>query len=262
MTLRTGYLILAAVLAAAVLVVLRVRPESLWSAFCLNVAAGVVGTFLTVLLVDNVIQRQADEREAKMVSVAMQQLRLPLSDHVRFWGEVFKAAAAQKPEPPPTEVGEFLNARFVETLKEFNLATNAPVSPLMPWNRYMLIELESYKSALDIVINKYAFVLDPDFTQCLEASGRSHLVTRFTAFLANYDARFARALAGLDQTKKLVVSPMVIEHLNALTALVARHNASVEESQRIHLSADIWAERIGAQLGSARLTTKLGDNLG
>lgn len=115
MTIRTGYAVLAAVLVGSVVVVLRTPENSLWSGFFLNVAAGVVGTFLTVLLIDNVLERQAAEREAKMVRVALAQLKIPIADHARFWTNLFKSAATKRPDPLPSEIDQFLQPLFIDS---------------------------------------------------------------------------------------------------------------------------------------------------
>ena len=140
-----------------------------WRGFTLNLASEVVGILITVLFIDAVIQRREEREQRRYRSVSLQQLRLPLKQHLLLLFDIYKASVEQKPDREISRVEDLFSDDYQTQLTRFDFASEGPMVLIgvggdqkVPWFDYLRQEVGKFKDDLNRILDKYAFYLDPD----------------------------------------------------------------------------------------------------
>jgi hypothetical protein len=251
---RKAMVVFGLLFGASIIAMAWLPTASLVSAVAVNLSTGILMTGLTVALVDRVVKRREAERQRRLKQTAFERLRIPLSDHVHFWIMVFKSALPSSPEKLPESFRALLAPEIIENLKEFNLESPAPVYPVVPWTQYLHHEIDSFRTAIDAVTDRYAFVLDLEDVRALETVANSPLLLRFPTMIATIirePRRHPRAFAGMVEGN-FAVSPLVRQHLEAVATLLELVNETVEPGSAVTVQQDWWGEKMAPAFGASR----------
>lgn len=101
------------------------QAENHWlESFTSNLAAGFLGAFLTVLLIDRAITRERETQRAQIRKTALSQLRPAMLTHLSLLSDWYKAASLTKPQEVPTFRALF-NDDFFEQIRFLDFSKNA-----------------------------------------------------------------------------------------------------------------------------------------
>ena len=125
-----------------------------------NLAAGFLGSFLTVLLIDSAIAKERDRENQRVRALALGQLRpftLQQLDLLCAW---FRAAVERPPEKEPANIREFFSDPYYREVCLLDFSKPAPTSPPMPWFQWSGTVIKEFRAAVYRVLDKYALLLD------------------------------------------------------------------------------------------------------
>jgi hypothetical protein len=105
-----------------------------WRGFALNLASEVVGILITVLFIDAVLQRREEREQRRYRSVTLQQLRLPLKQHLLLLFAIYKASVEQKPEREISRVEDLFSDDYRTQLTRFLFCERGAYGP--DWCRW------------------------------------------------------------------------------------------------------------------------------
>lgn len=256
--LRASYLALA-ILAVASIVAFIVLPlgQEGWRSFTLNLGTEVVGILLTVLLIDRVIRRRDKQERERYRSVALQQLRLPLNNHLLLLFNIYKASVEEKPDREISRVEDLFGDDYVEQTAHLDLTSSGPIYPPMQWFQYLHMEMQQFKDELGHVVDKYAVHLDPETIDLAEQLSNSTLLTVITRGvpLANWvtNGQVQRPF-GLLVGPSSAVPEMIREHTDPFSRLVEIYNREALHNRKILVQDHMWRNDVCPLIGSARVS--------
>jgi hypothetical protein len=170
-------LLLASSLTVASLV--AARYGSTWAAsFTSNLAAGFLGSFLTVLLIDRALERERRTQTERVRKLAFAQLRPTVLNHLILLSGWYKATIPQQPSNPPTRLEELFSEDYFQEIRYLDFSKPGP-SRDVSWFAFTGREFDSLKVEIRRVIDKYAFFLESQTLELLEGIGNSNLVNLF-----------------------------------------------------------------------------------
>lgn len=219
-----------------------------------NLAAGFLGTFLTVFLIDTAIARERERESRRVRALALGQLRSSLLRQLDLLCGWFKAAAKHKPTTQLSDLKDIFSDEYYDEVLFFDFSKAAPTSPPMAWFRWSATEMVEFRTGLNTVLDKYAAFLDAETLEILEALANSPIPGSLIP-MANWPA--AAPPTGGKRTYNILAGQGVIgelrRHVGLLMKLVAKFNAIVPRPITI-ADLPLWREDVGGPFGAARMT--------
>ena len=153
----------------------------LWaSSLTANLAAGFVGAFITVLIIDRALERERARQQQQFRDVAINSLRGPYSSHVRrlatFYVECENTPFPSKVDdivPPALRtVHDLVTAISVDQLDSFLMSPNALLERHeLSW-RHLRESLQQFIGAIDATTDRYAVFLTSQSLALLDTGER------------------------------------------------------------------------------------------
>ena len=232
-----------------------------WRGFALNLASEVVGILITVLFIDAVLQRREEREQRRYRSVALQQLRLPLKQHLLLLFAIYKASVEQKPEREISRVEDLFSDDYRTQLTRFDFASEGPMvligvggNQKVPWFDYLYKEVGKFKDDLNRIVDKYAFYLDPDTLNSAEQlinSSFVNIISYGPTIVTN--ARNTGHQGGMRIFAGDGMSTVIREHTDTFTKLVQICNKEASSENKIRVESHMWRNDTAPLIGSARV---------
>jgi len=219
-----------------------------------NLAAGFLGSFLTVLLIDQAIAKERDRENRRVRTLALGQLRpltLQLLELLCAW---FRAAVKRPPERELAEIREVFSNDYYQEVRFLDFSKPAPISPPMPWLLHSATVIKEFRAAVDSVLDKYALFLDAETLEMLESLGNTHALSLIVS-LASLTPWKPPAVA--HRTDNVLagegVEEAMREDVETLLSFVSKLNQCIARPITI---ADLylWRPDVGGAFGAARMT--------
>jgi hypothetical protein len=220
-----------------------------------NLAAGFLGSFITVLLIDRAITNERNQESQRVRVLALTQLRpftLQQLELFCFW---LKATLGRRPEKEPSGITELFSDEYYKELQRLDFSKHAPTAPSTTWFHFSAMVISKFRAELSSVLDKYAVFLDGKTLQLLEDLGNSEALG-FLASSANWPSG---SLQGAERRTYNVLAGVGME--DALRADLHRFLEFISELNRhilrpitIRDFSHVWRPDVGGPFGSARLT--------
>lgn len=218
----------------------------------LNLATEMLGILFTVVFIDSVIRRREERQRRRYRSIALQQLRFPLSQHSRLLFNLYKASVERKPERKISGMEDLFDADYFEQIVYLDLAKPGPVTPPMIWAEWVRHETGRFKDDLGRVVDKYAMYLDPDTLDVAErliSSSFINVADSFPTILTMWKQeghQFPTNLLG-------GLSELMLEHTTAFCELVEVYNAEAPDDRKVAFGEHMWRNDTEPLIGSGRV---------
>lgn len=225
--------------------------------FFLNLAAGVIAIFLTVLLIDGVIRRREARQLNRYRSIALQQLFAPLQNHLHLLFNIYKASVDRKPDREISSASDLLGEDFFKQIVYFDLSEPGPAvaafgQERLKWYVYLNSEWQNFKSQMGGLVDRYAMYLDPDTLGLMEQLMNSWLFSYLNGLPISIN--WSESM-GLKTRHNELLPPMHEEirlHTDTFVALVDIYNSAAPEDRKVHVNGT-WSDNTHPLIGSARV---------
>lgn len=251
--LRVSYSLLVFFLVVSVIAYLLIPPDSEgWRSFTLNLLTEIVGILLTILLIDAVIRRRETREQKRYRSVTLQQMRIPLIQHLHLLFNMYKASVEEKPTKDVANVADLFTDDYLKEIQYLDLGSPGPVHPPMQWFEYMNLEINRMHDALGRVVDKYAMYLDPDTLDVAEQLINSPLVNTVGHFRTMYGLQCTPAGQDSPFVPLFGLNEVVHDHVHAFSKLVEIYNEEVSGDRKIAIEDPMWLNNAHPLIGSGR----------
>jgi hypothetical protein len=265
-----GSYVLLSIGAAASFAFYILLPTSLegWRAFGLSLGTEIVGILLTVLLIDAVIRRKEARDQERYRRIALRQLRIPLTHHLRLLSNMYKASVERKPDREIASLQDLFSEDYFEQITYFNAMGPSPAAPPpldpdflakdkrpppIPWYQYLSTEVEHFKKDLEDVVDNYGRHLDPDTLDLLAQLSRSGFVNSVGHLPLT--ATMLRGWGHQGAHNPFVVEPdmpLMRDHARAFSKLVDIYNEEAPDDRKVRIRGNIWSDNSAPAIGSSR----------
>lgn len=239
-----------------------INPEnSFLKDFSLNLSVEIIGIFLTIFLINKVIEIKDENERKKLEQIAFKQLKIPLGKHFRLLFNIYKASVISKPNLDINSMEDLFSNDYYSELKYFDFSKPAPSIVSMTWSYYLSQECEEFKGALDRTIDKYSQFLESDVIDLLERMINSGFLTHILRVqrLMEIDS----TLGFSRQYNSFQIAEFHSTHLDYLdfrkayiqdfTKLIDIFNSVVPDDRQIKYSDRLWDNGVAPRIGSARI---------
>lgn len=246
-----SYLAVAAAL--AVLLSILVGDSGWWDELVPNLVAELVGILVVVGLVDAVLRRRERADRRRREKQALRQLKIPLVHHFHLLINMFKASAAEVPNPQDRD-SQVFGSQFMEALQWLDFSADAPVIPKVDWFTHLERGFRAFRDALRGTIDSYGIFIEPDLIDVMEGLINSTVLSVVIQAPAikqvDQQERFVRPynLFGHDSFR-----PYLTEYTTWFQVLLDCFNAAVNEDDRIVYPDSQWRDDVAPAVGSARI---------
>jgi hypothetical protein len=219
-----------------------------------NLAAGFLGSFLTVLLIDRAIAKERDREKRQMRTLALGQLRRAALQQLELLCTWFRAAVSRPPEKEPADIPGLFSDVYYRELRYLDFSRPAPTVPPESWFRKSAMTIENFRTAVQSVLDKYAFVLDAETLEMLEAVGNANALG---LIIATAKVPFQSLPGAEHRTYNVLAGEGVEDALRAdvqtfLTFISALNECIPRPITVADLS--LWRPNLGGAFGAARMT--------
>jgi hypothetical protein len=229
-----------------------------------NLSAGLFSSVLTIIFIDEAIERKRKNERTAINNVALKKLRHPLIDHLKVLSDWYKAAAPRPPASCPKTISDIFNDDYYQQIRFLCLNTKAPVITTTSWFNYNAENARIFKSNIDKIIDKYAVYLDPNSIELFESIANSGLIN-YLITLDNFPKRMAtigKALGINHPTRKTMldddgVIKLVKDHITLIIKLLDHYN-KVAEYPIILEDLSLWQNNIEPLWGCSRYSSEFG----
>jgi hypothetical protein len=218
--------------------------------FALGLLTNVLTVLLDFFLIDRIIRRREEQQRKRYRSIALQQFRRPLAQHLSLLADIYKASVERKPDKEPKLVADLFCPDYLSQLAHFDLTGSAPVTAHMQWWEYIRLEGQKFETGLSRIVDKHALYLDPDTLEAAEELINSPFIHMAEQLLPAMAKNVKGPLLLLGDIFRDDVS----EHLRLLSRLIDIHNEEVSPERQILVKENLWNDTIAPGIGSARAT--------
>ena len=260
LSLRTSYLLL--VVLVLVFSVLSFIYEGLWlGVYLSNIAAGLVGSLIIILLVDKIIERNRESERVRIVRIALKRLATPLMLHVRLLAGIYKASTKSKPASLPTTFDDLFNDEYYNEISFLDFSKKAPVIPERDWFTFLHDEMKSLREKMEQIIDTYAVFLDFALLDILERVANSAFLSYViqSKGTPEIDRRYGWKRI---YTMFRGVERLLRDHISYMKELIDYFNSESEPYNSIYspipltnIIQDVWRNDVAPQWGSSRVDT-------
>jgi hypothetical protein len=238
-----------------------------WRAFFLNMGTEIVGIGLVIALIDTVIRRREERQRKRYRSIALQQLHLPLKNHLRLLSDMYKASVERKLDSEIASLEDLFSEDYFEQITYFNAmgpsgASSGVYQPPIPWFQYLKHESDKFREDLERIVDKYAMHLDPDTLDLVEQlansafinDGRFHLPMVVTSLQSSGHQGPYNHFMAEDHTHT------VRDHTRGFTKVVGVYNKEAPDDRKVLVrDKRIWADNVAPAVGSSRALYRRSD---
>ena len=251
-SLKVGYAIMCVIFFACALY------PSTWAyhEWAVNIGSGVVGTVLTVLLIDGVLKRQERERQSKFVAIATRRLKNSLESHAQLFASVYKACSPTTPDVKPRGIVDLLKPTYFQHLVQLDALARAPVLPDRNWAKYLAEHAAEFSKELEAVTDQYGMFISGEQAEAILNCSHSELCGYLkklpVAIVVGkpQPKNFAVFTAFHQSTKTLGPLPCLIPHLEAVLVLLASFDLREAD---VKIPESNWSDDHAPKWGSGRL---------
>jgi hypothetical protein len=261
-------LALLAMVFFAVYVIFSAVLSEGWRALFLNLGTEIVGILLTVVLIDSVVRRMEAFNQEQYRRIALQQLRIPLTNHLQLLSDMYKASVERKPDREISSLGDLFSEDYFEEITYFNAMGPSPSAPLadpssvasgnmpppIPWYQYLSTEVTQFKEDVERVVDKYAMHLDPETLDLWEQLAKSPLV--FTVDHLPMSVKTAQMMGHQGAQNPFMAEedvPWVRKHTDVFSRIVDIYNKEAPDDRKVLVRNNrIWSDSFAPAVGSAR----------
>lgn len=218
-----------------------IAAETWLKQFSSSLFITVVGIWITVLCIDQIIKKKEQREKDRLLSIAYREISRALNFYLLKLDRIYKVSSKEKPVFKETYNEMYNTAHFREAFINCDFSKIAPYQNCT-WSHFIHFATKELLDTLDNIINKYSFVLDSDTLSLLEYPKGSTFVL-MSSQMDNPEG------------KRDVIYKYYNEFLNLLffIATTLTHKSGNPKYIPLH-SQDMWDEEhpdIGL-LGSAR----------
>lgn len=250
-----SYIGLGLILVGCVIIALIAVPTSFAESFSLNLATEVIGIGLTIFLIDKVVERQQNKERERYRQVAIQRLRNPLTRHVGFLFEMFKACVKSKPKKEFVNVSDLFNKTFFDEISHLDFAKPAPITNALTgsptWAYYLVRETKALNDSLSAILEKYSLYMDVELIHLIERVLDKSLYSFVSVIQGEVVADEGRGIKRAHPWFTNVAGHVVGEHVWPFQELVEYYNNHVTPEHKIMLN-QTWRNNVAPPIGSAR----------
>ena len=253
--LRKSYLVIFIILVSIIIVYFNTSNIELKS-FSLNLITEIIGIFITVFLIDYVIQEREKQEKIKILKNAYKEFRRPTVGLLNLLISIYKATSQKVPEALKTTYSEILSTEdFYKAIPYLDFMRAAPVMPSTTWGLHISNEVKSLQNSYNKTIEKYGFALDSTIITEMESISNSHFLQIFG--LGDRFAMVDNATNFNRQTLTVLATENLMEALHGffehLFSLNEYFGKQVNEEFIIKYDTGIWLDKIAPKVGSGRV---------
>jgi hypothetical protein len=224
-----------------------------FSDYLINISVEVLGAIITIIFIDIYLNRHEKRISSKRQEIALSVLKPILRSNFSIIFNLFKASTAQKGNCfKASELNNFLNDEYIETIKKFDISTNAPVSPTISWRDYLYREFVGLNNKYEALLDKYSLIMDPELVEAIEGIKNSAFHTHMTTTMPTINAfssSMPQDIFGQVFDKIHVMHP----YFNYLKSLLKQIEDSNVLINFFEIHESIWKNNVAPQIGSSRL---------
>lgn len=224
----------------------------------MNLAAGLIQTFLTVFLIDNVVRRKEAAERRRIERVAFSCLRVPLARQFQLLHNLYKACINQAPSPLPDSLRAYFSEDYFRQVAHLDFTKFAPIYRAevtkTRWIDYVSGQANEFKQDLHTTLELYAAFLDSQTVEVLQSLHSARFISVCLPMVAS-------GLVGLathpseGRSNLFVAGPtqeMLHEYVTNVIRLVELYGRKMNGESPITLDEGLWRNDITPRLGSGR----------
>lgn len=249
-SLKKSYLGLL-VLIACFSVISFVSKDEWFGAYFSNIAAGIVGSLIIILLVDHIIERNRETDRLQVVRTALRRLHYPILDHMSLLCKIYKAATQSKPTPLPTTFEDTFENSYYKEISFLDFVKDAGLALKMDWFTRLDLETKSFKKTIEQIIDAYANFLDIKLIDILERLIRSAFLRFMPQIRMTPDVDRRYGVKRPHYTMFSGMENILREYVSLMLELVKYYNS--QSDSPIHLIQGWWSDIESPKWGSGRV---------
>lgn len=227
----------------------------------INLIAEVTGILLVLFSVNKTVRENREKEKSKFKEIAFRQLKFTLKKQIYLFFEMLKASTLQKPDKVYQKLEDLFDDIYFQEVQHLDLLTSAPIlSPAgepMDWLDYLVYESLNLRSALDQVVDRYAFYLESEVVDLMEEMTDASFIRFLTSL---WEAKRSNGLTSKGDLL-FACEDMFREYANSLVKLVKFYNENVTSDRQIIIDEQQWREWWNHQgrpkLGDSRITIEI-----
>lgn len=228
--------------------------------FALNLAAGIVGTLLTVFLIDQVLRSKEEseekEKKRKYQEIALRHLRIPLINHLRMFTNILKAVSQSAPQKSYDSVHDLFDKDYFAKLELLDFSKDAPLLGYK-WSDYIARECSRFKESITRTLDRYSLYLDSDIVELMEQIINSSFMDFVVGAPATRELKL-RTLPGVVLPNNLFAEKTLYggginvtrKYTERFSRLIDYYNSHESEEKRIKPDENYWRSDIAPQYGT------------
>lgn len=140
----------------------------------------VLGSVLTFMLIERVLQRSEERRRRRMEKAALTSFRFTIVDLLNLFWDMRRAAASAALDSPPANWREAISSdEAIDDIKHLNFLSDAGIHPPLTWNNYLAQSFRNvHLPAIRRLIESYASFFSEGLVEKLEALNGAELFCR------------------------------------------------------------------------------------
>lgn len=166
---RGVYVIMGAVVVAAVVVTIVYSDHPLVDRFGANFATEALGILVTLVFVHRFLEQQERARRLRGSIGALRKGNRALSRLVEPWAALIKGSRTEFPSGPPQTIDEIFASHMTEGLLDLDPRRDREDEGAGErWLRWATGHFEEAKQSLETIIASYGSVLDPAYVEAID----------------------------------------------------------------------------------------------
>ncbi len=255
--LRKSYIIISLILLLVIALYFKTTNTELKS-FSLNLITEIIGIFITVFLIDYVIQEREKRERIKILKNAFKEFKRPTVKLLYLLTSIYKATCEKVPEDLKSTYPEILGTEdFYNSIPHLDFMRSAPVMPSTTWGLHISHEVKPLQNSYNKTIEKYGFALDSTVITEMESIINAHFLYIFslgeTFAMTDNATSFDRKKLTILATKDLMES--LKGFLAKLFYLYEYFGKQVDEEYKLKYDSGIWLDKIAPKVGSGRVNS-------
>lgn len=222
-----------------------IAAETWLKQFSSSLFITVVGIWITVLCIDQIIKKKEQRERNRLLNIAYLEISRALNFYLFYLNRIYKVSSKERPEFKETYDEMYNSEHFRDAFMNCDFTRNAEYSNCT-WGQFIHSKTTDLINTVDLIISKYSFILDADTLSRLELlKGSSWLLV--SSQMENPEG------------KRNVIYNYYSEFLNQLF-IIAKIITIISNNPRYSLRYDsgLWDDNTFDKVGSARLYNNYG----